>query len=25
MDYRLDETDRQLLRLLQTNARASTA
>ena len=25
MEYRLDETDRQLLRLLQTNARASTA
>ena len=25
MDYRLDETDRQLLRLLQTKARASTA
>ena len=25
MDYRLDETDRQLLRLVQTNARASTA
>lgn len=25
MDYRLDDIDRQLLRLLQTNARASTA